>query len=493
MPGTACLAIAILVSSAVHTAEAQIIKVPSDFQTIALAAANAKSGDTIILSPGTYYEKNIVIDRALTISSQWILTGDTAVIESTVIDAQNAILFTVTSNNVEISGLKIINGDHTLDINARVSIKYNILVNNVDGISMESNAGGYIGYNLIENNGSGDDCIDLDIGKNGSDIVIEHNKLFDANDDGIEIRLFSTLNQNIHYEIRYNTITGSKKAGIQLISYDVYTGKVFNIHHNIFQNCMTGLGCMEGSHSSEDLSGASKMDEKVYFYNNTMLDNKMGATGGNHVFAINNLVSGKTIGGFKMFGGNSVVANNLLYNNLDQDFIGFRDSVEIYDNITTQDPLLDEITLRPGQNSPCIDAGLAKLILDGETVIEIPAEEYSGSAPDIGALESNYPVSVGGSPASVSDNHYIRSYPNPFTLSTKISFYLPQSGHVKVDIYDMCGRSINTLGGGLMEKGIHTIKWFAKDRNGNTLPGGIYIARMHTGDIIRNTRMLLLQ
>ncbi|MCK4919463.1 MAG: DUF1565 domain-containing protein, partial [Bacteroidales bacterium] len=239
-----CLLIAILLSSFGHNIEAQIKKVPSDFPTIAQAIAGAQSGDTIILSPGTYSEKGMTINKPLTISSEWILTGDEAKIESTVIDALGGKLFTINSDEVEVSGLKIINGDHTLDIHANVSVKYNLMINNLDAVSMESGGGGYVGYNLFENNG--DEGIDLDINENGSDIIIEYNTIDDSNDDGIEIRLFTAPNQNIHYEIRNNIIIGSKRAAIQIISYDVYTGKVFNIHHNVFQNCMTGLGCMEG-------------------------------------------------------------------------------------------------------------------------------------------------------------------------------------------------------------------------------------------------------
>lgn len=366
------------------------------------------------------------------------------------------------------------------------------MVNNKDGVSMESGGGGYVGYNIIENNSSGDDCIDLDITKSGSDIIIEYNKLYNSADDGIEIRLFTTPDQNIHYEIRNNTIIGSGKAGIQIISYDVYTGKVFNIHHNIFQNCKTGLGCMEGSNTSEDLSGASKMDERVYFYNNTMLGNQMGATGGNNVIAINNIVSGNTIGGFKRFGANSVAANNLFYNNQDNNFIEFDASAEQYDNILTKDPLLDEISFRPEINSSCIDVGIDKFILDGSTVIEITAEEYAGTAPDIGALEYDITLNNNRSFTDVSLNPYIRNYPNPFKLSTKISINLPQADYVEVAIFDMMGRKIQILEERHKEKGIYTIEWNARDENGNKLPSGLYTAQINTSNRISNTKMLLL-
>lgn len=487
----AFLSIAMIVISSMNTIKAQIINVPSDFQTIALAVQNATAGDTIILSPGTYNENSMNITMPLTISSQWILEGDESFIDQTIVNASGSILFSVTGNDVEISGLKIINGDHTLDINGRVSIKYNHLVNNHDGVSMESKGGGYVGYNIIENNGSGDDNIDLDIGINGSDILIEHNKLYNGDDDGIEIRLFDTPNQNIHYEIRYNTITGADNAGIQIISYDIFTGKVFDIHHNIIQFCKSGIGCMEGANTSEDMSGASLMDELVYLYNNTFLKNQTGATGGNSMIAINNIIADNTLAGFKRFGASSVIANNLFFNNHSNDLLEISGSAGQYDNILAMDPLLDETTFIPGTNSPCIDAGLDKLMLDGSPVIEISTEEYMGAAPDIGAMESE------GAPAVIqsyfaSGDHHIINYPNPFRHTTDIVLMVSESSDVRVDIYDTTGRCIKTFDEGLRSKGTHMLKWSAKDENGNNLPGGTYIARMSTDNKVSKTKMLLL-
>ena len=488
------LVIVILVSISGQIIEAKIIKVPSDFQTIAQAVGYAQPGDTIILSPGTYNEKGIDINIPLTISSEWITTGDEAFIGQTFITPTDAILFSITSDDVEISGLTIFNGDHTLDINGRVTIKYNRFDNNLDPVSMETGGGGYVGYNLMENNL--DDGIDLDIGISdsytGSDILIEHNTIVTSHDDGIEIRLFTTPNQNIHYEIRNNTITGSNNAGIQLISYDVFTGKVFDIHHNIIQNCKIALGCMGGSNTSENLSGAAYMDEKVFLYNNTFIENEMGATGGNSMIAINNIIAENTIGGFKRFRMNSVMANNLFYNNMDNDFIEINNLVEQSDNIFGEDPLLDEITFMPGNGSPAIDAGLERYIQDEITVIEIAPEEYSGSAPDIGAIESNVETDI-APVKDFTDDCMISNFPNPFFQSTKLSINLSQTCHIKLDIYDILGHKIYTLAEGIMEKGMYTFEWLAQDNNGNNLPAGIYFARILMGDITSNTKMFLLQ
>ena len=51
------------------------IKVPADFPDIASAVKSASPGDTIILSPGTYPENSIDIDKAITITSEWKIPG----------------------------------------------------------------------------------------------------------------------------------------------------------------------------------------------------------------------------------------------------------------------------------------------------------------------------------------------------------------------------------------------------------------------------------
>lgn len=366
-----------------------MLKVPSQFSSIGDAVRNSVDGDTIIISPGRYSEHNIQIDKALIISSEWKLTGDMSKIDETIIDSDDQILFTITADGVEISGLHITNGNHTLDISAKVKVQYNHFSGNLDAMSFESSGGGYAGYNTIENDR--DDGLDLDIRYNkddhGSNILIEHNTIINSHDDGIEIRLFTFPDQNIVYTIRENTIAGSKNAGIQLISYDVFTGKEFYIHHNIIRGCKTGLGCMEGSNTSEDLNGASKMDELVCFYNNTLVDNQMGATGGNNIIAVNNLVQRNSLGGFKRFGINSAIINNLFFLNGGDNFVEINNSVIRSGNILASDPLLDVTTFIPAENSPCIDAGKDKYELNGKRILDVTPDYIKGNAPDIGAKE----------------------------------------------------------------------------------------------------------
>lgn len=366
-----------------------IIRIPADFSSIAQAVTNAKNDDCIIIAPGIYNESEITIDKNIVIASEWKLDGDKSKIEKTIIDAGNKNLFSIKTNGVEISGLKIINGDHPLDINAIVTISNNYFADNKDAISFEGSGGGYAGFNIIENDK--DDGIDLDIRKGGvhigSDITIEYNKISDSNDDGIEIRLYDYPNQNIKYNIRNNIITGSKNAGIQLISYDIFTGKEFNIHHNIIKGCKVGLGCMEGTNTKENTNGASTLDELIYFYNNTLSENQVGATGGNTIYAMNNVVLNNKLGGFKHFSRKSVVVNNLFFQNGNNNLLDCSGHVILRSNLLDVEPGLNEASFMPLAGSPCIDAGEKYLIVNDKRVLKISGNSFNGKKPDLGAVE----------------------------------------------------------------------------------------------------------
>lgn len=365
----------------------KVIKVPADVTDLSAAVGQASDGTTIILSPGTYKANDIDITKAITITSEWKDSGDVSKIDQTIIDAQDQILFNIKAAGAEISGLRIIKGDHTMNITANTTIKYCHFDDNLDALSFESGSGGYAGYNVITNDR--DDGMDMDIGSNknniGSDVTVEHNSISNSHDDGIEIRLYEAANQNIKYNIHDNIFTGSNNTGIQLISYDVYTGKVFQIHHNIFTKCKTGLGCMEGSNTKEDLTGATKMDELVWLYNNTFVENQMGATGGNKVIAFNNIVLKNSLGGFKKFGPASVIKNNLFFGNGTPDLVENNPAVTAEGSINA-DPQLDAATFKPLTGSPCIDAGVAQVNAGNETMALLP-ESVSGKAPDLGAVE----------------------------------------------------------------------------------------------------------
>ncbi len=85
-----------------------------------------------------------------------------------------------------------------------------------------------------------------------------------------------------------------------------------------------------------------------------------------------------------------------------------------------------------------------------------------------------------------------QNYPNPFNPSTNISFNLPQSGDVKLEIFDLLGRRVSTLIDNNLIAGPHILTW--DGRNGATqASSGIYFARLTAGNRTAVIRMSLIK
>ena len=92
------------------------------------------------------------------------------------------------------------------------------------------------------------------------------------------------------------------------------------------------------------------------------------------------------------------------------------------------------------------------------------------------------------------DNAFILfNYPNPFNSSTNISFALPEAGHVKLSIYDIMGRLVNTLVNVDADAGRQTITWDGTDGSGLPVSSGIYFYTLRSGNDLKSHRMILLK
>ncbi len=81
-----------------------------------------------------------------------------------------------------------------------------------------------------------------------------------------------------------------------------------------------------------------------------------------------------------------------------------------------------------------------------------------------------------------------QNYPNPFNASTTIEFSLPEAGDVSIQIYDILGRSIETLISGTQPAGTHSIIWHADNQ-----PSGVYFYRIQAGNYSDQKSCLLLK
>jgi hypothetical protein len=94
----------------------------------------------------------------------------------------------------------------------------------------------------------------------------------------------------------------------------------------------------------------------------------------------------------------------------------------------------------------------------------------------------------GGRTKKWKDFRLTQIYPNPFNARTVIGFDLPEASDVKIDIYDILGRKIETLCDEVLPAGNNQITWNAADR-----PSGIYFYKVQAGGYSLANEMLLLK
>jgi len=81
-----------------------------------------------------------------------------------------------------------------------------------------------------------------------------------------------------------------------------------------------------------------------------------------------------------------------------------------------------------------------------------------------------------------------QNYPNPFNPTTNISFSVPQSGKVKLAVYNMIGQEVAVLVNGVVSEGSHVVEFNAK-----SLPSGAYFYKLESGNSVSIKKMLLLK
>jgi hypothetical protein len=81
-----------------------------------------------------------------------------------------------------------------------------------------------------------------------------------------------------------------------------------------------------------------------------------------------------------------------------------------------------------------------------------------------------------------------QNYPNPFNPSTNISFYLPQSSTVKLEVFNVLGESVGTIINEELRSGFHSLTF-----NASNLASGIYLIFLQSSEILLIKKMILLK
>jgi hypothetical protein len=95
------------------------------------------------------------------------------------------------------------------------------------------------------------------------------------------------------------------------------------------------------------------------------------------------------------------------------------------------------------------------------------------------------PVDDGTVPAEV---RLRQNYPNPFNPQTTIRYAVPEATHVRLVVYDMLGRAVETLVDRQQAAGQYEATFDARD-----LPSGAYLYQLDVGATTRSETMMLVK
>jgi flagellar hook assembly protein FlgD len=87
----------------------------------------------------------------------------------------------------------------------------------------------------------------------------------------------------------------------------------------------------------------------------------------------------------------------------------------------------------------------------------------------------------------------ISNYPNPFNPETTIEYSLAKAGFVNLDIYNITGQKVRTLGSRPMTPGTHAAIWDGTNDSGHAVSSGVYIARIVMGEKVAARSMMLVK
>jgi len=87
----------------------------------------------------------------------------------------------------------------------------------------------------------------------------------------------------------------------------------------------------------------------------------------------------------------------------------------------------------------------------------------------------------------------LQNVPNPFNPMTSISYQLPESARVTVEVYNVAGKRVSVLVDEHQEPGYKSIIWDGTNDRGQKVASGVYLYRVNAGNRVVEKRMVLLK
>jgi len=104
------------------------------------------------------------------------------------------------------------------------------------------------------------------------------------------------------------------------------------------------------------------------------------------------------------------------------------------------------------------------------------------------------PTIVNESTETVPEDYELQqNYPNPFNPVTTISFTLPVSGKVSLEVYNLLGQHVKQLLSEELPAGTHQVEWDGRNSVGDQVATGVYFYNLTCSEFSQSRKMALLR
>ena len=140
-----------------------------------------------------------------------------------------------------------------------------------------------------------------------------------------------------------------------------------------------------------------------------------------------------------------------------------------------------------GDTWDSINAGLTNRYVMAFAVSPVDGTVYTGTNAGVYVIVHPEYTSTTSSELP-SEASLQQNYPNPFNPVTTISYEIAASAHVRLEVFDVLGRRVQTLVNGHVPAGRHEVRFEA-----DTLPAGAYVYRIRAGSWTESRIALLVK
>jgi len=81
-----------------------------------------------------------------------------------------------------------------------------------------------------------------------------------------------------------------------------------------------------------------------------------------------------------------------------------------------------------------------------------------------------------------------QNYPNPFNPSTSIKYSVPESGNIRLSVFNIVGEEVAVLANGFSQAGFYEVTFDASN-----LPSGVYLYKLQSANSVQTKKMMLLK